>query len=128
MLRRLPVLLGISLLAHAAAAGASVIYVNAAASGPTHDGATWATAFADLQAALSAAGAADEIWVAAGTYAPTAGTDRTVSFALKNGVGVYGGFAGTETLRSQRDPDGARHDALGRDRRGRHRATTATTS
>ncbi|HTO75204.1 MAG TPA: right-handed parallel beta-helix repeat-containing protein [Thermoanaerobaculia bacterium] len=102
MLRRLPVLLAISLLAPAA--GASVIYVNAAAAGPTHDGAGWATAFADLQAALSAAGAADEIWVAAGTYAPTAGTDRGVSFTLKNGVGVYGGFAGTETLRSQRDP------------------------
>ena len=102
MLRRAAVLLAFGLLSRVA--GASVIYVNAAASGPTHDGASWATAFADLQSALSAAGATDEIWVAAGTYKPTAGTEQTVSFALKNGVGVYGGFAGAEALRSQRDP------------------------
>ena len=102
MPRRLPALLAICLLARAA--GASVLYVNAAASGPTHDGASWATAFTDLQAAIAASGASDEIWVAAGTYKPTSGTDRTIGFALKNGVGIYGGFAGTETLRSQRDP------------------------
>ena len=40
----------------------------------------------------------------AGTYKPTTGTDRTATFQLKNGVAVYGGFAGTETLRSQRNP------------------------
>ena len=48
--------------------------------------------------------ASDEIWVAAATYKPTATADRTISFALKNGVGVYGGFNGTETMRSQRNP------------------------
>lgn len=46
----------------------------------------------------------DEIWVAAGQYKPTAGLDRTVSYALRNGVNIYGGFAGTETLLSERDP------------------------
>ena len=64
----------------------------------------WATAYTELQLALAAAGSGDEIWVAAGTYKPTASADRTISFAMKNGVGVYGGFNGTETLRSQRDP------------------------
>jgi hypothetical protein len=45
----------------------------------------------------------DEIWVAAGTYKPTAGSDRSISFVLKGGVAIYGGFAATETLRTQRD-------------------------
>ena len=53
--------------------------------------------------ALAAAAAGQQIWVAAGTYKPTAGTDRAISFALKPGVGVYGGFAGTETVLEQRD-------------------------
>ena len=81
----------------------SILYVDAAATG-THDGTTWTNAFADLPAALAAAASGDEIWVREGTYAPTAAADRTKSFALKNGVGIYGGFAGAETLRAQRDP------------------------
>ncbi|PWB73276.1 MAG: hypothetical protein C3F07_09920 [Anaerolineales bacterium] len=77
-------------------------YVKWDASG-MGDGSSWTDAYTDLQSALSAASAGDEIWVAAGTYKPTSGADRSVSFVLKNGVAVYGGFAGTETLRGQRD-------------------------
>jgi hypothetical protein len=51
------------------------------------------------------AGSGTELWAKAGTYSPTAGTDRNVSFTLKNGVGVYGGFAGNETTRGQRNPE-----------------------
>jgi hypothetical protein len=82
---------------------AAVIYVNAAATG-SNNGSSWANAYTSLQSALAAANAADEIWVAANTYKPTSTTDRTISFAMKNAVGVYGGFNGTETLRSQRNP------------------------
>lgn len=58
----------------------------------------------DFQYALTSAVSGQEIWVMAGVYKPTTGTDRTATFQLKNGVAVYGGFAGTETDRNQRDP------------------------
>ena len=47
----------------------------------------------------------DEIWVAEGTYTPAPpGGDRHATFALINGVDLYGGFAGNETQRDQRNP------------------------
>ena len=58
----------------------------------------------DLQYALGTKSyAGDELWVETGTYKPTTSTDRTVSFVLKSGVALYGGFAGTETSREQRN-------------------------
>jgi predicted outer membrane repeat protein len=85
-------------------ASASPIYckVDADATG-ANDGTTWTNAFTDLQSALGAS-SCTEIWVAAGTYRPTTGTDRTATFQLKNGVALYGGFAGTETTRDPRSP------------------------
>jgi len=53
-----------------------------------------------LQLALSSGG---EIWVAEGLYRPTTGFDREATFRLAAGVSLYGGFAGTETSRDQRD-------------------------
>ena len=85
-------------------ARAATIYVNAARSDDSGDGVTsWATAKQTLGAALSQAASGDEIWVVAGTYKPTTSTDQTISFVLKAGVGVYGGFAGGETTRDQRN-------------------------
>jgi hypothetical protein len=93
----------ISFAARQSEAGAVTIFVNSTASG-ANNGTSWTDAYTSLQAALAAAVSGNEVWVAAGTYKPTATADRTISFALKNGVGVYGGFAGTETLLSQRNP------------------------
>ncbi len=84
-----------------------VLFVDADAA-PGGDGTSWASAVNDLQAALCLAAAfpvvVDEIWVADGTYTPTSGADRSATFQLLSGVGVYGGFAGGETDLSQRDP------------------------
>src|SRR4030095_14116138 len=91
------------LLSGVALAGGVVRYVDASATG-ANNGTSWADAFTDLQSALAIASGGDEIWVAAATYKPTSTADRTISFAMKNAVGIYGGFAGTETQRGQRDP------------------------
>ena len=71
------------------------------------DGSGWAQAMA-LQTALGT-GACAEIWVAQGIYTPTAAAsptygDRAISFNVHPRVAVYGGFAGTESQRIQRDP------------------------
>lgn len=81
----------------------AVIYVNVGASG-ANNGTSWADAYTGLQPAITASVPGDEIWVAAGTYLPTTGTDRGISFVLKNGVKFYGGFNGTETALGQRNP------------------------
>ncbi len=73
-------------------------------------GQSWPYAFHDLQDALAVAEAGDQIWVAQGTYYPDedfdnpdGDNDLTKSFVLKDGVGIYGGFTGTETSIDQRD-------------------------
>jgi parallel beta-helix repeat protein len=73
----------------------NVLYVDQDAPGPTHDGFTWQTAFIRVQDALDAAISGNEIWVAEGTY--------TELITLKSGVGLYGGFAGIEGRRAQRN-------------------------
>jgi len=72
----------------------TTIYVDASAPGPTHDGSSWVNAYTDLRAALIASNTYNEVHVAHGTYLPTTGTDRTLSFPLKSWVNVYGGYAG----------------------------------
>ena len=79
----------------APSAHAAVLRVKADAPGPARDGTTWATAFLKVSDALSGASPSDEVWVAAGTYVET--------ISLKSGIALYGGFAGTETERAQRN-------------------------
>ena len=62
-------------------------------------GSAWGLPMA-LQTALANPGCT-EIWVKAGVYTP--GSARTDSFAISPGVAVYGGFAGTETSRGDRN-------------------------
>jgi len=79
------------------------IYVNRNATG-ANTGASWADAYTDLQAALAAAQAGDEIWVAEGTYTPAApGGSQTATFMINKNLKLYGGFGGTECYLSERD-------------------------
>lgn len=82
-----------------------IIYVNQAAA-PGGNGTSWAKAYQDLQLAINKAdtlGAA-QVWVAQGKYKPGSGSSlRTSTFELVDGIELYGGFAGGETLLDQRD-------------------------
>ncbi|MCK5802808.1 MAG: fibronectin type III domain-containing protein, partial [Lentisphaeria bacterium] len=83
--------------------GAGIIYVNIVTMG-AGDGSSWANATSLFQDAIDTLGVI-QVWVAAGTYYPTDDLDRTISFQLRNGVAVYGGFEGTETELEARDPE-----------------------
>ena len=87
-------------------AASRIIYVDADAL-PGGDGTTWGTAHKYLQDALDDALKGDEIWIAAGLYKPTleigGSGDRYKSVQMKKGVAMYGGFAGIETSREQRN-------------------------
>jgi len=82
--------------------GNSTIYVDKDAKG-SDNGSSWRNAYTDLQDAIQSADLGAEIWVAEGTYKPTAGNDREVSFYMKNFVAIYGGFKGNETELNQRN-------------------------
>src|SRR6185369_8715827 len=90
---------GLPMIALALALSAQVFFVDASATG-ANDGTSWPDAFTDLQSALGVAGYLDEVWVARGTYKPTATRDRLATFELD--CDVYGGFDGTEARRSDR--------------------------
>jgi parallel beta-helix repeat protein/predicted outer membrane repeat protein len=75
-----------------------VWYVDAAVAS-SGDGKSWSQAFETIQEAIDAAeaGAGNEIWVKQGTYSLS---DR---IEANKAVAIYGGFAGGETQRAQRD-------------------------
>jgi len=82
---------------YAGPALAGVWYVDAAAAAGGA-GTGWASPFKTLQQAVDASSAGDEIWVKKGTYLLSA------QVLVDERVSLYGGFAGTETLRTQRNP------------------------
>ncbi len=80
---------------------ATIIYVDKDATG-SNDGTSWADAYTNLQNAIQL-NAASEFWIAEGTYTP--GSQLTSTFDLNtDDTKLYGGFNGTETMLSQRNP------------------------
>jgi hypothetical protein len=77
------------------------VYVDLDATGGAGNGSSWTDAFIDLQDGIDLTVSGIEVWVAEGTYTP--GASRSDSFASKSGVRVFGGFAGGETVRQERD-------------------------
>ncbi|KAA6438977.1 T9SS type A sorting domain-containing protein [Dyadobacter flavalbus] len=90
---------------------AAIIYVNPAASG-SNDGSSWDNAYTSLSTALASAMNGDEIWVKKGVYKPSTLFDangngvtepQEATFKIPSGVALYGGFAGTEVNRNDRN-------------------------
>ncbi|KAA0993370.1 choice-of-anchor Q domain-containing protein [Dyadobacter aurulentus] len=78
------------------------LYVNGGVS-DSGDGSSWASALKTVDEALlltsSCQGGIDSIFVAKGTYRSEFGE----AISMRNGVKIYGGFAGTERFLSERD-------------------------
>ena len=86
------------------------IYVDPSATG-ANDGTSWADADTRLQDPTSIASGAldyatenDEIWVAEGTYTPVNENTSFTITGVQDGLKLYGGFEGTESSRSAREP------------------------
>lgn len=87
-------------------ASAAGVIIRVSTDGVDNDptcGLDWA-APCNLEYALaSRVSEGDEIWAKAETYSPSGADEASSSFHLASGVGLYGGFAGDETERNQRD-------------------------
>jgi predicted outer membrane repeat protein len=77
--------------------------------GGTGDGSSWDNASGDLQKMideLATVNAPGEVWVAKGEYRPITqiieGVQYAASFRMRDGIDVYGGFAGGETSKAER--------------------------
>ena len=75
----------------------STIYYVSKSGSDGNPGTTWTLAKQTIQAGINAASSGSEVWVRSD---PSAYAER---ITLKNTVGLYGGFAGSETVRSQRN-------------------------
>ncbi len=86
------------------ASHAAILHVSPSGTAE-NTGSSWATSIWPLESALERASSGDSIWIAAGVYyVPTEPLQpvRHGSFELKEGVSLYGGFAGTESSLDER--------------------------
>ena len=93
----------------------TTLFVDSSITAPGNGG-SWATAFKTVQQALNASNSCSsvkQVWIKKGTYYPaaypvsctdcaTSNSARDYTFALRDGLALYGGFAGAETDTAQR--------------------------
>ena len=109
MKRTVLILLG--MLVYTVSASAAVWYVDKDNISGSEDGTTWGTAFTTIQEGIDAAfdDGGGEVWVAEGVYDEARVSVMhdpavdTGSLLMWEGVDLYGGFMGSETVREQRD-------------------------
>ena len=80
--------------------------------GGTGDGTSWINASGDIQRMIdeladnNPGGLPGEVWIAAGEYEPQtqliSNASYSASFRMRDGISVYGGFAGGETSKTER--------------------------
>lgn len=81
-----------------------IIYVDKDVEGGLQNGVDWENAYASLEFALNVADSADVLWVADGIYTVNELSGRSASFVVRDGISIYGGFQGNETLFIDRNP------------------------
>jgi hypothetical protein len=77
----------------------TIRYVDSTKADIGEGGTSWATASNNFQATVNASIPGDQVWVRKGTYFPESG----LPFSMRQGIAIYGGFAGTEIALSQRN-------------------------
>jgi len=83
----------------------SVWFVDKENTSGRENGLTWEMAHTTIQAAITASETGDEVWVAEGVYDEE--RDHAAgSVVMHDHIGLYGGFAGTESARDEREGEG----------------------
>ena len=92
-----------------------VVYVDA--SSPSGgDGTNWGSAYKQLRDVLPSVASGSDIWIATGTYKPSATNGKTTYFTINaKNLRIFGGFVGNETSFKQRDLSAANETILSGD-------------
>jgi hypothetical protein len=91
-----------------------IVYVKTIGTG-RKDGSSWENATEDLQMAIDIE-EDHEVWIQSGKYVPKVpeitNDVRKTHFLLRDGVSIFGGFSGTETLKEEREKADMNLDGL----------------
>ena len=92
----------------------TVHYIDAGATG-ADNGTSWSDAFTDIQTAIDAAGAGDQLWIKTGLYIPNGADTLSARYAINKPLSLFGGFVGTESNLEDRPDDNSNPTVLSGD-------------